>query len=96
MKLIDLLSLLDYNDFVEIMEVNTTSELHCYVKDSYNYLKKFEKEINAYMTVTNYNFIKDINIHRIWVSIHNTFSTKKPPSPFWCGGLIVALQIVKA
>ena len=46
MKLIDLLSLLDYNDFVEIMEVNTTSELHCYVKDSYNYLKKFEKEIN--------------------------------------------------
>ena len=26
MKLIDLLSLLDYNDFVEIMEVNTTSE----------------------------------------------------------------------
>ena len=47
MKMIDLLSLLDYNDFVEIMEVNTTSELHCYVKDSYNYLKKFEKEINA-------------------------------------------------
>ena len=46
MKLIDLLSLLDYDDFVEIMEVNTTSELHCYVKDSYNYLKKFEKEIN--------------------------------------------------
>lgn len=68
MKLIDLLSLLDYNDFVEIMEVNTTCELHCYVKDSYNYLKKFEKEINAYMTVTNYNFIKDINIHRIWVN----------------------------
>lgn len=68
MKLIDLLSLLDYNDFVEIMEVNTTNELHCYVKDSYNYLKKFEKEINAYMTVTNYNFIKDINIHRIWVN----------------------------
>lgn len=68
MKLIDLLSLLDYNDFVEIMEVNTTSELHCYAKDSYNYLKKFEKEINAYMTVTNYNFIKDINIHRIWVN----------------------------
>ena len=68
MKLIDILTSLEDNDFVEIMEVNTTDELHCYVKDSYNYLKKFEKEINAYMTVTNYNFIKDINIHRIWVN----------------------------
>lgn len=45
MKLIDLLSLLDYNDFVEIMEVNTTSELHCYVKDSYNYLKNLKKKL---------------------------------------------------
>ena len=68
MKLIDLLSLLDYNYFVEIMEVNTTSELHCYVKDSYNYLKKFEKVLSYKMTVTNYQFIKELNIHRIWVN----------------------------
>lgn len=40
MKLIDILTSLEDNDFVEIMEVNTTDELHCYVKDSYNYLKK--------------------------------------------------------
>lgn len=68
MKLIDLLSLLDDNDFVEIMEVNTTSELHCYVEDSYNYLKKVEKVLSYKMTVTNYQFIKELNIHRIWVN----------------------------
>lgn len=68
MKLIDILTSLEDNDFVEIMEVNTTDELHCYVKDSYNYLKKFEKVLSYKMTVTNYQFIKDINIHRIWVN----------------------------
>lgn len=68
MKLIDILTSLEDNDFVEIMEVNTTDELHCYVKDSYNYLKKFEKVISYKMTVTNYQFIKELNIHRIWVN----------------------------
>lgn len=68
MKLIDILTPLEDNDFVEIMEVNTTDELHCYVKDSYNYLKKFEKVLSYKMTVTNYQFIKELNIHRIWVN----------------------------
>lgn len=68
MKLIDILTSLEDNDFVEIMEVNTTDELHCYVKDSYNYLKKFEKKLSYKMTVTNYQFIKELNIHRIWVN----------------------------
>ena len=68
MKLIDILISLEDNDFVEIMEVNTTDELHCYVKDSYNYLKKFEKILSYKMTVTNYQFIKELNIHRIWVN----------------------------
>lgn len=68
MKLIDILTSLEDNDFVEIMEVNTTDELHCYVKDSYNYLKKFEKILSYKMTVTNYQFIKELNIHRIWVN----------------------------
>lgn len=68
MKLIDILTSLDDNDFVEIMEVNTTDELHCYVKDSFNYLKKFEKVLSYKMTVTNYQFIKELNIHRIWVN----------------------------
>lgn len=68
MKLIDILTSLEDNDFVEIMEVNTTDELHCYVKDSYNYLKKFEKALSYKMTVTNYQFIKELNIHRIWVN----------------------------
>lgn len=68
MKLIDILTSLDDNDFVEIMEVNTTDELHCFVKDSYNYLKKFEKVLSYKMTVTNYQFIKELNIHRIWVN----------------------------
>jgi pyrroloquinoline quinone (PQQ) biosynthesis protein C len=68
MKLIDILTSLEDNDFVEIMEVNTTDELHCYVKDSYNYLKKFEKVLSYKMTVTNYQFIKELNIHRIWVN----------------------------
>lgn len=68
MKLIDILISLEDNDFVEIMEVNTTDELHCYVKDSYNYLKKFEKVLSYKMTVTNYQFIKELNIHRIWVN----------------------------
>lgn len=68
MKLIDILISLENNDFVEIMEVNTTDELHCYVKDSYNYLKKFEKVLSYKMTVTNYQFIKELNIHRIWVN----------------------------
>lgn len=68
MKLIDILTSLEDNDFVEIMEVNTTDELHCYVKDSYNYLKKFEKVLSYKMTVTNYQFINELNIHRIWVN----------------------------
>lgn len=68
MKLIDLLSLLDYNDFVEIMEVNTTDELHCYAKDSIKYLEKFKKVLSYDMTVTNYQFIKELNIHRVWVN----------------------------
>lgn len=68
MKLIDILISLEDNDFVEIMEVNTTDELHCYVKDSYNYLNKFEKVLSYKMTVTNYQFIKELNIHRIWVN----------------------------
>lgn len=68
MKLIDLLSLLNYNDFVEIMEVNTTDELHCFVKDSIKYLEKFKEVLSYKMTVTNYQFIKELNIHRIWVN----------------------------
>lgn len=68
MKLIDILISLEDNDFVEIMEVNTTDELHCYVKDSYNYLKKFKKVLSYKMMVTNYQFIKELNIHRIWVN----------------------------
>lgn len=68
MKLIDLLSLLNYNDFVEIMEVNTTDELHFFVKDSIKYLEKFKKALSYDMTVTNYQFIKELNIHRIWVN----------------------------
>ena len=54
MKLIDILTSLEDNDFVEIMEVNTTDELHCYVKDSYNYLKKFEKVL-AFFFLLIYN-----------------------------------------
>lgn len=68
MKLIDILTSLEDNDFVEIMEVNTTDELHCFVKDSINYLEKFKKVINYDMTVTNYQFIKELNIHRVWVN----------------------------
>ena len=68
MKLIDLLSLLNYNDFVEIMEVNTTYELHFFVKDSIKYLEKFKKVLSYDMTVTNYQFIKELNIHRVWVN----------------------------
>lgn len=68
MKLIDLLSLLNYNDFVEIMEVNTTDELHFFVKDSIKYLEKFKKVLSCDMTVTNYQFIKELNIHRVWVN----------------------------
>lgn len=68
MKLIDLLSLLNYNDFVEIMEVNTTDELHFFVKDSIKYLEKFKKVLSYDMTVTNYQFIKELNIHRVWVN----------------------------
>lgn len=68
MKLIDLLSLLNYNDFVEIMEVNTTDELHFFVKDSIKYLEKFKKVLSYDMTVTNYQFINELNIHRIWVN----------------------------
>lgn len=68
MKLIDLLSLLNYNDFVEITEVNTTDELHFFVKDSIKYLEKFKKVLSYDMTVTNYQFIKELNIHRIWVN----------------------------
>lgn len=68
MKLFEILMCLEDSDFVEIMEVNTTDELHCFVKDSINYLKKFEKVLNYKMTVTNYLFIKELNIHRIWVN----------------------------
>lgn len=68
MKLFEILMCLEDSDFVEIMEVNTTDELHCFVKDSINYLKKFEKVLNYKMTVTNYQFIKELNIHRIWVN----------------------------
>lgn len=68
MKLIDILTSLEDNDFVEIMEVNTTYEIHCFVKDSLNYLEKFKKAINYDMTVTNYQFIKELNIHRVWVN----------------------------
>lgn len=68
MKLIDILTSLEDNDFVEIMEVNTTDELHCYVKDSIKYLEKFKKVLSYDMTVTNYQFIKELNIHRIWVN----------------------------
>lgn len=68
MKLFEILMCLEDSDFVEIMEVNTNVELHCFVKDSINYLKKFEKALNYTMTVTNYQFIKELNIHRIWVN----------------------------
>ena len=68
MKLFEILMCLEDSDFVEIMEVNTTDELHCFVKDSINYLKKLEKVLNYKMTVTNYQFIKELNIHRIWVN----------------------------
>lgn len=68
MKLFEILMCLEDSDFVEIMDVNTTDELHCFVKDSINYLKKFEKVLNYKMTVTNYQFIKELNIHRIWVN----------------------------
>lgn len=68
MKLFEILMCLEDSDFVEIMEVNTSVELHCFVKDSINYLKKFEKALNYTMTVTNYQFIKELNIHRIWVN----------------------------
>lgn len=68
MKLFEILMCLEDSDFVEIMEINTTDELHCFVKDSINYLKKFEKVLNYKMTVTNYQFIKELNIHRIWVN----------------------------
>ena len=47
MELIDILTSLEDNDFVEIMEVNTTDELHCFVKDSIKYLEKFKK-VEAY------------------------------------------------
>lgn len=68
MKLIDILTSLEDNDFVEIMEVNTTIELHCFVKDSIKYLDKFKEALSYKMTVTNYQFIKELKIHRIWVN----------------------------
>ena len=68
MKLIDILTSLEDKNFVEIMEVNTTDELHCYVKDSIKYLEKFKKVLSYDMTVTNYQFIKELNIHRVWVN----------------------------
>ena len=68
MKLIDILTSLEDNDFIEIVEVNTGDEIHCFVKDSINYLEKFKKAINYDMTVINYQFIKELNIRRIWVN----------------------------
>jgi pyrroloquinoline quinone (PQQ) biosynthesis protein C len=77
MKLIDILTSLEDNDFVEIMEVNTTDELHCYVKDSIKYLEKFKKVLSYDMTVTNYQFIKELNIHRVWVNKNYTYIITK-------------------
>ncbi|WAX11895.1 hypothetical protein CI644P3_00001 [Clostridium phage CI644P3] len=68
MKLIDILTSLEDNDFIEMMEVNTGYEIHCFVKDSQKYLEDFKKAINYDMTVTNYQFIKELNIHRVWVN----------------------------
>lgn len=65
MKLIDILTSLEDNDFIEIMEVNNGYSLDCYVKDSLNYLEKFKKAINYDMTVTDYQFVKELNVHRV-------------------------------
>lgn len=65
MKLIDILTSLDDNDFIEIMELNNGYSLDCYVKDSLNYLEKFKKAINYDMTVTDYQFVKELNVHRV-------------------------------
>lgn len=65
MKLIDILTSLEDNDFIEIMELNNGYSLDCYVKDSLNYLEKFKKAINYDMTVTDYQFVKELNIHRV-------------------------------
>mgnify|MGYP001241702528 CR=1 FL=1 len=65
MKLIDILTSLEDNDFIEIMELNNGYSLDCYVKDSLNYLEKFKKAINYDMTVTDYQFVKELNVHRV-------------------------------
>ena len=65
MKLIDILTSLEDNDFIEIMETNNGYSLDCYVKDSLNYLEKFKKAINYDMTVTDYQFVKELNVHRV-------------------------------
>ena len=65
MKLIDILTSLEDNDFIEIMEVNNGYSLDCYGKDSLNYLEKFKKAINYDMTVTDYQFVKELNVHRV-------------------------------
>lgn len=68
MNLIDILVSLEDNDFIEITEVNTGYAIHCFVKDSQKYLKDFKKAINTQMKVTHYQFIKELNIHRVWVN----------------------------
>jgi hypothetical protein len=65
MKLIDILTSLEDNDFIEIMETNEGYSIDCYVKDSIKYLEKFKKGINTQMTVTDYQFVKESNIHRV-------------------------------
>lgn len=65
MKLIDILTSLEDNDFIEIMETNEGYSIDCYAKDSIKYLEKFKKGINTQMTVTDYQFVKELNIHRV-------------------------------
>lgn len=65
MKLIDILTSLEDNDFIEIMEVTEGYSIDCYVKDSLKYLNKFKKAINAEMTVIDYQYVKELNIHRV-------------------------------
>lgn len=65
MKLIDILTSLEDNDFIEIKEVTEGYSIDCYVKDSLKYLNKFKKAINAEMTVIDYQYVKELNIHRV-------------------------------
>ena len=48
MKLIDILTSLEDNDFIEIMEVTEGYSIDCYVKDSLKYLNKFKKSYKCW------------------------------------------------